>query len=183
MELQMMEVEDNSLVPKLREVQSRIFSIARIHEAIYQQADVVRVKFDSYLSSMVESWKQNSNNDNIEISLNLEPVNLNLNQAVSCGLLTNEIMNLVENSRNGRVNKIGIKLSQIEDIVEIEVENPNFNLFAAHNNDQAERFNMKIIKVLLNQLMASYTVENHKSKKLLIQFKKADVKGSSSSFI
>lgn len=183
MELQMMDGSDESLVPKLREVQSRIFSIARIHEAIYQQEDVTRVNFDSYLNSMVESWKQNCDNNKIEIFLDLETVELNLNQAVSCGLLTNEIMNLVEHSRNGTSSKIGIRLRQIEDIVEIEVENPNFDLSEDRDIELPEKFNLKIIQVLLNQLMASYNFENDNTNKLLIQFKKADVKGSSSSFI
>lgn len=183
MELQMMEVKDDSLAPKLREVQSRIFSIARIHEAIYQQEDVVRVTFDSYLNSMLESWKQNNYNDNIEILLDLEAVDLNLNQAVSCGLLTNEIMNLVKHNRNGDSHKMGFSLRQNEDIVEIGVENPNFDLSKDQDIEPAERFNQKIIKVLLNQLTASHKIENGNTKKLLIQFKKTDVKGSSSSFI
>jgi PAS domain S-box-containing protein len=183
MDLQMMDTQDDVLNPKLREVQSRIFSIAQIHEAIYQQEDVVRVQFDEYLDSMINSWKQHSERDNVILKMQLEKINLNLNQAVSCGLLTNELMNLVDISNNGNSNTVRIGLTENEGFVEIEVENSEFGIQCKKEIEKAEKFNLKIIQVLLNQLSASYHFENGGTKKLIIRFRKADVKGSSSSFI
>lgn len=183
MDLQMMDTDDTYLNPKLKEVQGRIFSIAQIHEAIYQQEDVVRVKFNDYLNYMVESWKQDSEYNDIDLKFEFEDVDLNLNQAVSCGLLTNELMNLVGNSNNGKGNKAMLTLVQAGDMVEIGVENQQFGISGIDEIEKAEKFNLKIIQVLLNQLSATYRFENGNSKKLIIRFKKADVKGSSSSFI
>jgi PAS domain S-box-containing protein len=183
MDLQMMDTQDDNLNPKLREVQSRIFSIAQIHEAIYQQEDVMRVKFDEYLVNMIASWKQNSDRESVELNLELENVNLNLNQAVSCGLLTNELMNLVDLSYSGESSKVNITLKEASGLVEIGVENSKFGISDRQDIERAEKFNLKIIQVLLNQLSASYQFENGDTKKLVIRFKKADVKGSSSSFI
>lgn len=183
MDLQMMDTEDEYLNPRLKEVQGRIFSIARIHEAIYQQEEVVRVKFNDYLNYMVESWKQDSEHNDTDLKIEFDEVNLNLNQAVSCGLLTNELMNLVGSSNNGKGNKAILTLVQTGDMVEIGVENQQFGISGIDEIEKAEKFNLKIIQVLLSQLSATYHFENGNSKKLIIKFKKADVKGSSSSFI
>ncbi len=183
MDLQMMDTPDDILNPKLREVQSRIFSIAQIHEAIYQQEDVVRVKFDEYLKQMVDSWKQNSEHRDIRLDVKLDNVSLNLNQAVSCGLLTNELMNLIDSSGNGKQNHFSLSLVQKEDLIVIGFENRNFGVSSVEEIEQAEKFNLKIIQVLLSQLSASYHFEEGEAKKLIIQFQKVDVKGSSSSFI
>lgn len=183
MDLQMMDMQDDNLNPKLKEVQSRIFSIAQIHEAIYQQEDVMRVKFDEYLENMIVSWKQDSDRESVELNLESDNVNLNLNQAVSCGLLTNELMNLVDLSFSGESSKVNITLREASGQVEIGVENRKFGISDRQEIERAEKFNLKIIQVLLNQLSASYHFENGDTKKLVIRFKKADVKGSSSSFI
>lgn len=143
----------------------------------------MRVQFDEYLENMIESWKQYSERESVELTLQLNKVHLNLNQAVSCGLLTNELMNLVDISGNGESKKINIFLKEESDQVIIGMENNELGIAEREEIERAEKFNLKIIQVLLNQLSASYHFENEKTKKLVIQFRKADVRGSSSSFI
>jgi signal transduction histidine kinase len=55
LDLQMMDEDNDVIINHLREAQSRIYSIAKVHEAVYQEENVVRVQLDKYISMMAIS--------------------------------------------------------------------------------------------------------------------------------
>lgn len=181
MDLQLMEEGDVDLATRLKEVRSRIFSIARIHESIYQQEDLLRVDFDLYLKNMTGVWKELNGLERIH--LDLQTVDLNVNQAVSCGLLANELFNLIHASCREKEGPVSVGLFMIEDQVVLEIESPSADFVSLREADRSEVFARKIIQILLKQLDARLNVDGRNPQKLSFQFRKAEVKGSSSSFI
>lgn len=180
MDLQLMDVEDSELSDRLKEVQSRIYSIARIHESIYQYEDFLRVDFDTYIESMIISWMERPFEQDFEMEL--EKVVLNVNQAVSLGLLMNEIFNLIHRCKSNECGLTGLTLSESNDVVQISVDSCGFDFTGLTDNGESDIFTMKIIRILLLQLNADHAVSTDHPGKLSISFEKADVKGSISSF-
>ncbi len=182
LDLQLMEENDQSVYKKLSEVQSRIFSIAKIHETLYQEKNVVHIRFDNYLKSFVHFLPQQGfDTDSVsEISLQCDKAVLNLNQAVPAGLMINELLNIVlPQSPDANIN---IKLASKEKHVEIQLRGDDLDINYLIQNRKDEQFQFKLVEILLDQLNGSMNLDSDLGT-ITIAFEKTDAKGSSNSFI
>ncbi|WP_051261290.1 PAS domain-containing sensor histidine kinase [Desulfovibrio inopinatus] len=77
----------------LAAAQSRIRSIALVHEELYQAKDLSQIGFRTYLEKLVpKSLAAHSLGRSIEYELDLEDIVLSIDQAVPLGLLVNELV-------------------------------------------------------------------------------------------
>jgi PAS domain S-box-containing protein len=182
LDLQMMDEDDEVIINHLREAQSRIYSIAKVHEAVYQEENVVRVQLDKYISMMANSVsEQLGYEDGSEVDCTLDAVTLNLNQAVTCGLLVNELLNMsMAKKANKQSGKIKLYLTQNKDMIEFTLQNSSIMDL---QNGAGESFQFTLLDILMNQLEADHEYRNHSDNKLVIKFKKTNVKGSSSTLV
>ncbi|MEX2600607.1 MAG: PAS domain S-box protein [Balneolaceae bacterium] len=176
LDLQMMDCSDVQLNTKLQQVQNRIYSIAHVHESIYQQEDVIGVELNTYIEKMADLIERNKDHE-LTIRLSLKPVKVNLNQAVSCGLLINEIITLFQNSLPEQ--------SETELKIELGIENDQIRLIFRNqylhcSSENLDSYEGKIIQVLLQQLNAKKEFTTGEVNRLAITFAKSNVKGSSS---
>lgn len=182
LDLQIMEEEDELIENKLNEVRSRIFSIAKIHETLYANEDMVQIRFDEYLNNLTNALPQNSisRSGDIMINLNAEEVTLNLNQAVPCGLAVNELMNTIF-SGTGYSGKLNIDLSELDDEITLSITSDDLDLYAMDPATDSDSFHKKLVEIFLAQIEGNLSVRNGSSKSVILQFKKMDLRGSSSS--
>lgn len=74
-------------------IYNRIRSMALVHEKLYHSENIASLDFNSYIHSLVSELKQAySRNLNIDIQVKGEKIHLTLDQAVSCGLIINELV-------------------------------------------------------------------------------------------
>lgn len=67
--------------------------MALVHEKLYHSENIASLDFNSYIHSLVSELKQAySRNLNIDIQVKGEKIHLTLDQAVSCGLIINELV-------------------------------------------------------------------------------------------
>lgn len=181
LDLQLLEEEDNDVYRKLSEVQSRIFSIAKIHETLYQEKNVVNIHFDNYLKSFVKFLPQQGyHNETIsELNLECDETTLNLNQAVPAGLLINELINVLlpENS-DGDIN---LNMTSTDEKVKITLQGCGLKLENFQKNRESELFQYKLVDILVAQLIGSIKV-NLDANFVSIIFSKTEAKGSSNAF-
>lgn len=182
LDLQVEDEENEEVKQKLNEVRSRIFSIAKINENLYGKNDVVSIRFDEYMQSVSESLPQKDINkyENTVVELNSVPVSLNLNQAVSGGLVLNELLNTILNGQH-EVDHLSINLSQKNSVVEISIEGENIYIDQLDDECESNNFQKQLMEILLSQIKADINLSNGKSKKVTVRFEKADVSGPSSS--
>ena len=181
LDLQLLEEEDKGVYRKLSEVQSRIFSIAKIHETLYQEKNVVNIKFDNYLKSFVKFLPQQGYQKEIVSELNLEcaETTLNLNQAVPAGLLINELINVLlpENSDGG----MKLNMTSSHEKVKISFQGYGLKLENFQKNLESEQFQYKLVDILVAQLDGTINV-NVDANFVSIVFGKTEAKGSSNAF-
>lgn len=181
LDLQLLEEEDQTLYRKLSEVQSRIFSIAKIHETLYQEKNVVNIRFDNYLKSFVRFLPQQGFNEEIvsELKLSCDKTDLNLNQAVPAGLMINELINVL--LPENRKEMLSLSLRTIDDDVKISLQGNDLNLKCFQANMNSDNFQYKLVEILVAQLHGGVDL-NFEEQLITINFKKNAAKGSSNAF-
>ncbi len=112
--LQSRTVKDAEVIEKFKESQNRIRSMALIHEKLYQTEDLTRINFAQYVRSLTvhlfHTYRVNPNI--IKMITEVKDVFLDINKAIPCGLILNE---LVSNSLkhafpNNKTGEICVKL-------------------------------------------------------------------------
>jgi PAS domain S-box-containing protein len=92
--LQAGEISDPRAVDKIRQGQARIRSMALIHEKLYQSKDLARINFGDYIRSLASHiflfWKVDG--ERIKLEMDLEDATLDINTAIPCGLILNELL-------------------------------------------------------------------------------------------
>lgn len=181
LDLQLLEEMDQDVYRKLSEVQSRIFSIAKIHETLYQEKNVVKIQFDNYLKSFVKFLPQQGYQADVISELNLvcEATTMNLNQAVPAGLMINELINvLLPNNSDGDMN---LNLTSSDEKVKISLQGCGLKLENFKRNLESEEFQYKLVDILVAQLNGTIDV-NLEANFVSVVFDKTEAKGSSNAF-
>jgi len=78
----------------LRDAQNRIKSIAMVHEQLYRTKELDKIDYGTYLAGIIKSMSvaYGLNPTDIEIMVSAEQVFLNMDQAVPCSLIINEMI-------------------------------------------------------------------------------------------
>ena len=92
--LQASSIDDPDYVGMLKECQNRIRSIAIIHEKLYKSKDLASVDFAEYVNSLVNYLYHSycPNTTRINLKMDVDSAYLNVDRAISCGLILNELI-------------------------------------------------------------------------------------------
>ena len=94
LELQSDVIDDATLLAQFRDSQDRIRSMALVHETLYQSQDLARLDLARYIhtlsAQLVRSYRVDP--QRITVQIQVEPVILDIDQAIPCGLILNELL-------------------------------------------------------------------------------------------
>ena len=87
-------VEDDSTLQMFRESQNRVRSMALIHEKLYRSGDLARVDFAEYIRDLANYLFRiySSSSMGINLKIKIDDVLLDIDRAISCGLIVNELV-------------------------------------------------------------------------------------------
>jgi two-component sensor histidine kinase len=87
---------DATEVPETRaalaESQNRVKSMALLHQLLYEHQDFARVDLGKYLRQLAQLALASADTRRIAVEFDLAPLKLDLQRAVPCGLLVNELL-------------------------------------------------------------------------------------------
>ncbi len=92
--LQSRKTSDDQVLSVLRESQTRVRSMALIHEKLYQCDDLANINLGDYIRSLT-SYLLNSYgvaSHMVKLTINVESAPLGLDRAIPCGLIINELV-------------------------------------------------------------------------------------------
>ncbi|MBD2313525.1 PAS domain S-box protein [Desertifilum sp. FACHB-1129] len=121
--LQAESIQDLKVKSVLQDSENRVRSMALIHETLYRSTNLGQVNFSQYIYRLANSIFMTSSTHygHIQLNYDLAAVSLNLETAVPCGLLLNELItNAIKHAfPNKRVGEILISLKQLPDSLEL----------------------------------------------------------------
>ena len=155
--LQTSYIDDDKAFQALKEGQDRIKSMALIHERFYQSDGISKIDFDEYARKLIEhlysSFKINANA--ITVDFNVNNVKLDIDTAVPCGLIINEIVsNAFKHAFVGREKghvKISIQNTTIDNYY-LEISDDGIGMPSDFSLDKADSLGFQLIQALSDQL-------------------------------
>lgn len=179
-QLQIIEVEDEKTVEQLNKSVNRIKSIALIHEQLYQSKSFSEISLKENIKNQVETLMTMYNSDisvNVDLKLDLDDVQININQALTCGLLLNEILNnAFKHAFKGRdTGQIQIKLKESGAKVCLTVRDNGVGI--SNEQESQESLGRTLIETFIQQLNAEAEVKTEEGTCYIIEFMKHNLKG------
>ena len=112
--LWMEEKKDTSNNTKLEDIRNRIKAMSIIHEKLYATKDIKNISVKEYISEIINNLLASNKVKNKHIDINIDNITLEFDQAVSLGIIVNEIIN---NSlkHNLDLNSLNISISLFND--------------------------------------------------------------------
>ena len=181
LQLQKDEIADELTQTAFNEVQSRIGSILLIHQNLYQHKDLGNIEFKQFLLGLAKQvaglYQQGKRK--IELTLLLEEIFIDIDTAVSLGLIVNEL--LTNSYKHAFLNSNHIKV----DINLVIIKKGNYQLTFTDNGPgfketpdfkHANTLGIHLIGALAKQLAGEAIYKNEQGSKFIINFKDAEAR-------
>ncbi|MDC0835586.1 PAS domain S-box protein [Geitlerinema sp. CS-897] len=164
LELQSDILQDERTRSLFADSQNRIQTMALIHEQLYQSDDLACINFTEYLNRLVENlvFFQDSDRGNIETEIEVDPVRLNLEIAIPCGLIANELVTnafkyAFPNRSSGQISIRVKELSQQK--IYLEIGDNGIGLPETLDWKNTESLGLRLVNLLAEQLEAIVEVD------------------------
>lgn len=172
--LQRDKLQEQEDMEYLDNLASRIHTIAMVHEQIYKTEDFSNLRIDKYIGEFTEKLDELLNRENVQnnIDLNLNPVSLNISQAVPAALLLNELVTNACKYGASTEGDIKIKVDEEGSRVSFTIKDSGPGLPKEHDIEDPQSLGLRLVRVLINQLDAGYELYRNGGTTFVIRFKK-----------
>jgi two-component system, sensor histidine kinase PdtaS len=152
--------DDEQVHQMFRESQSRIRSMALVHEQLYRSHDLARIDFSRYIgeltSNLMHSYQKTLGR--IRLDVHSDPVFLDIDTAIPCGLIINELVSnaLKHAFPNGREGIITVEFHlNSEQSLTLIVRDDGVGLPEELNVHRTETLGLQLVTSLTAQINAT----------------------------
>jgi len=157
--LQVQKTTDPASVAVLNDSQSRIQSMALVHQKLYQSGDLASIDFDGYLKNLVSNLMTTYGVDPARIKHSVEVKNLpiTINTAIPIGLLMNELVsNTFKYAFPGnRPGEISIRGTEEGDNLVFRVKDNGVGIPEETDWEHLDSLGLNLVRMLTRQLKGS----------------------------
>lgn len=175
MRLQSRRIEDEKILEIYRVSQNRIQSMALIHEMLYQSQDFSRIDFSAYIQRLGSKLLSIYFSQKTDVRLSIEVTNvfLDINQAVPCGLIINELVsNALKHAFTGREQgMIRVRMDQRGDgRCRLSIADNGVGFTPETDYGQPPTLGLQIVNDLAKQLQGTITFDTADGTEIHIDF-------------
>jgi len=161
--------------------QRRIRSMALVHERLYRSPDLSRIEFSSYLRSLAVQLFNSFRLDpaRVRVRVEAEEVFLNINTAIPCGLICNELLsNAFKHAfPEGRSGEALLRLRCLETgHCELEIGDDGVGLPDGLDWRNASTMGMQVVAMLAAQLEGTVELLRKKGAAFRVLFKEVSIR-------
>ena len=175
LELQSSYIEDAHVSKLLENCQNRIAAMAMVHQHLYGSSELDKINFAGYIESLLDNlaYSQGSLERNINLILDLEPIELNIESANPCGLIVNELIsNAFKHGFGDRQNgNIWVKLKRnLENQIVLTIEDDGVGFGVDRNLQNSGSLGLELVCTLTEQIDGKITLDKSVGTKIEIVF-------------
>ncbi|HKB86144.1 MAG TPA: histidine kinase dimerization/phosphoacceptor domain -containing protein [Ignavibacteriaceae bacterium] len=168
-------LNDKKILQVFKESQSRIRSMALIHEKLYQSRDLDKINFSDYIDSLIRDLFRTyrSQLNNIDIRCEAGQIFLEIDQAILCGLIINELIsNSIKHAFKDRnQGNIIVRLSNEGEDYQIIVEDNGIGFPADIDIENSETLGLQLVTSLTAQMLGKLEINSNNGTIVKISFK------------
>ena len=171
LKIQSREINKKEVEKFIQISQSRIASIALIHENLYLSDNLVNVDFKEYISKLITeiSRTQENLNNNVTLDVNIGSIFFDIQTSIPLGLIVNELVtnaykHAFINKKNGNLT---IKMYTTNQEIFLEINDNGIGI-----NDEnllKNSLGLKLVKLLTEQIEGSFTIFKNKGTSCILQ--------------
>jgi two-component sensor histidine kinase len=154
-------VRDEHDAALLEEARGRVVAMSRIHERLTRSSMQTSINFGDYLESLVEEFRQSLHRDDIQIEARVEPAVIDIDRAISCGLIVNELAtnSLTHAFPQGRSGTITIGFTaQAHGTLRMTVRDDGIGIPPGTDIEGGSSMGMMVVNSLVHQLDGTMSV-------------------------
>ncbi|MBL7937636.1 MAG: sensor histidine kinase [Bacteroidia bacterium] len=157
----------------LMESRNRVRSMALIHNRLYKSNHLTNVNFDEYAKELISeiSASYPTISNSVKINIDINNISLNINAAIPCGLILNELLtNSYKHAFKEKTDgKIDISITNLNNQFKMEVKDNGIGLSPDYNQKQS--LGVTVIEALTEQLDGTYLFLNNNGTQFELMFK------------
>lgn len=164
--LQTAYLKDRPTINILKECQNRIKTMAFIHESLYQNKDFSQINFSEYIVTLVKNlfYSFEASQQKIRSNFDVEPILLNLDTSIPCGLIVNE---LVSNALKYAFNEteegvVFIELKKTGGKIKMVVADNGKGFPDEINYKNTETLGLQLVNTLTEQINGTISMKQNK---------------------
>ncbi|MBW4674081.1 MAG: PAS domain S-box protein [Desmonostoc geniculatum HA4340-LM1] len=175
LQLQSHTLKDPEVIKVLRESQNRIESISLIHKNLYTSANIGKIDVGDYIHNLAASLLISYQivPGKIALKTNIDSVSLNIDQAIACGLVINELISnaLKHAFPNQQAGTINIGLRNLDNSIEMIIQDNGIGLPDNLDWRNTASLGLSLVYDLVTeQLEGEITLERNRGTVFKIQF-------------
>jgi two-component sensor histidine kinase len=174
LQLQARTINDENVNQLFRDSQSRINSMALVHEKLYQTKDFININFRGYVEELVRHLLNSYGKNDVDLGLaqSIDDINLNIDTMIPCGLILNELVtnSLKHAFENIERPEISISLNVINEQATLVYSDNGKGMPEHVDFDNSKTLGLQIINMLGRQLKGTAELERDGGTKVTIKF-------------
>lgn len=164
LELSASQTEDDKLTSLIQSSQLRIQSMAKVHELLYESEFFSKIPFKDYINSLLDTIQLTIDTSGFKPNFitYIEQIPLNINYAIPCGMLVNELItNSIKHAfPNSQTGTITINFYKEANRVILQVKDRGIGIEDDFDAASSSSLGMTLIRILSQQLDAELNMEN-----------------------
>lgn len=171
-------LKNNAALAAIRESQNRVQAIALIHQKLYSNSGVAYIDMSVYINELINYLADcyNPAERGIRFEQMIQPVRLDVAQAVPVGLILNEaITNAIKYAFSEHRGEIKVNLQLAEETIMLTIADNGKGLPADFDIKQAHSLGMEMMKALSKQLGGFFKIENCDGAVITVEFKAEEI--------
>lgn len=175
--LQSQRIEDARVRQFLNDSQSRISSMALVHDTLYRSQDFAHIDLSEYIQTLTTHLfhTYRIQPDLIKLDLQIDAgIIVDIDQAIPCGLILNELMTnaLKHGFSGGQTGHIKVMLQNLPDQVCLVVGNDGQPLPESFEFEQSQSMGLRLVNSLVHQLRGEVQVARTQTTEIKITFRR-----------
>ncbi len=159
------------------ESRNRVKSMALIHEQLYQTPDLAHIDLGEYLETLVASIQRSAggNSSHVTFELDCQSVALDIDRAVPCGLIVNELLTnaLKYAFPDEHSGTIKLQLRAENQAVTLQVRDDGVGIAPDFNWEESDSIGLQLVSALTEQLEGNARLDNDNGAIWTIRFHSA----------